>query len=110
MKPSEKPQEKGSSYIGMFFSVALHVGIVLFFVFWGVGEAQKLTSDGVIQVSLSGFDEGGGNVRPKSAPPKIKKPAPIKPKEEIVKKEEVMPPPEEKEPPKEENNPHMKGD
>ena len=80
MKPSEKDQKKGSSYIGMFFSVALHVGVILFLVFWGLGEAEKVTSDGVIQVSLSGYDGGGSNMRPK--------PAPVKPKEKIVKKVE----------------------
>jgi colicin import membrane protein len=92
MKRSQKESSKG---LGMFFSIALHVGVVVLILYWGFsGTSQYSSTPGHIQVSLSGLETGGeGNP---NQPPAVKKPA-VKPKppepEKVQKKEEVEPPP-----------------
>jgi len=103
MKPSKKDSSKG---LGMFFSIALHVGIVVLILYWGFsGTSQYSNTPGPIQVSLSGLETGGAGVA--NQPPPVKKPA-VKPKppeleevkeKEEVKKEEVKPPPPQKKEP-----------
>ena len=101
MKRSQKESSKG---LGMFFSIALHVGVVVLILYWGFsGTSQYSSTPGPIQVSLSGLETGNSN-----QPPAVKKPA-VKPKppepEKVQKKEEVKkeevesppPPPEKKE-------------
>jgi len=114
MKPSDKDSSKG---LGMFFSIALHVGVVVLILYWGFsGASQYSSTPGPIQVSLSGLETGGStgaNTPPaKKAAPKPKPPEPEKEeKKEEVKKEEIEPPPpppEKKEPEKKEEEPKEK--
>jgi len=97
MKPSKKDS---SNRLGMFFSVALHAGLVVLILYWGFGGSTEYSNNpGPIEVSLSGLETGGG-----ANPPPVKKAEPNKPpepqKEEVV--EEEPPPPPEPEPEKKE--------
>ena len=99
MKPSKKDSSKG---LGMFFSIALHVGIVVLILYWGFsGTSQYSNTPGPIQVSLSGLETGGAGGA--NQPPPVKKGA-VKPKppelEEVKEKEKVKPPPPQKKKPK----------
>lgn len=88
----------------MFFSIALHVGLILLILYWGFSGSDYSSNPGPIQVSLSGLDTGEvGSKKP--APPKNRpeKPKPPEPEEEVVEeKVEPTPPPEKKEPEKKE--------
>ena len=110
MKPSDKDSSKG---LGMFFSIALHVGVVVLILYWGFsGTSQYSSTPGPIQVSLSGLETGGAagakQSPPKKQPEKPKPPEPekVQKKEEVKKeepkKQEVEPPPQKKEPEKKE--------
>ncbi|MEW6145203.1 MAG: cell envelope integrity protein TolA [Thermodesulfobacteriota bacterium] len=108
MKPEDKDTSSGTSFWGIFFSVALHAAVLILVLFWGFsGTSNHSSSSGPIQVSLSGIGPGGGQdsdpaSRPK-APEAPKKPEPVKENPPEVKKKEVKaaPEPEKKEPPKE---------
>ncbi|MCH8013941.1 MAG: hypothetical protein IH823_04000, partial [Candidatus Dadabacteria bacterium] len=100
MKPSKKDSSKG---LGMFFSIALHVGIVVLILYWGFsGTSQYSNTPGPIQVSLSGLETGGAGGA--NQPPQVKKGTvkPKPPKLEEVKEEVKPPPPQKKEPEKKE--------
>ena len=113
MKPEDKDTSSGTSFWGIFFSVALHAAVLILVLFWGFsGTSNHSSSSGPIQVSLSGIGPGGGQEssqpsRPKAQPQGPKKPEPVKVEPpEVEKKEEVKAPPpepepEKKEPPKE---------
>ncbi|MGH7851022.1 MAG: cell envelope integrity protein TolA [Thermodesulfobacteriota bacterium] len=111
MKPEDKDTSKGTSFWGMFFSVALHAAVLILVLFWGFsGTSNHSSSGGPIQVSLSGIGPGGGQdpshpSRPKAQPEGPKKAEPAKeepPKVEEKEEVKVPPPePEKKEPPKE---------
>lgn len=111
MKPEDKDTSKGTSFWGMFFSVALHATVLILVLFWGFsGTSNHSSSSGPIQVSLSGPGPGGGQdssqpSRPKAQPQGPKKSEPVKEEPpKVEKKEEVKAPPpepEKKEPPKE---------
>lgn len=98
MRPSRKDSSKG---LGMFFSIALHVGIVVLILYWGFsGTSWYNNTPGPIQVSLSGLETGG--VGGANQTPPVKEGA-VKPKppelEEVEEKEEVKPPPPQKKKP-----------
>jgi colicin import membrane protein len=112
MKPSDKDKSGGTSFWGVFLSIALHAAILILVLFWGFsGASRNSGSSGPIEVSLSGIGPGGGqNSNPVSQPnkpPQEPKAAAEPPKQEPPKvetKEEVKeapPEPEKKEPPKE---------
>lgn len=111
MKPEDKDTSKGTSFWGMFFSVALHAAVLMLVLFWGFsGTSNHSSSGGPIQVSLSGIGPGGGQdssqpSRPKAQPEGPKKEEPVKEEPpKVEEKEEVKAPPpepEKKEPPKE---------
>ncbi len=110
MKPEDKDTSKGTSFWGMFFSVALHATVLALVLFWGLsGTSNNSSSSGPIEVSLSGLGPGGGhNSSPASQqnkpPEEPKKAEPPKQEPPVVEKEEVKAPPpepEKKEPPKE---------
>ncbi len=111
MKPEDKDTSKGTSFWGMFFSVALHAAVLILVLFWGFsGTSNHSSSGGPIQVSLSGIGPGGGQdssqpSRPKAQPEGPKKAEPAKEEPpKVEEKEEVKAPPpepEKKEPPKE---------
>jgi protein TonB len=113
MKKSDKESSKNTSYLGWFFSIALHASVLVLILFWGFsGTSEYKGSPGPIQVSLSSLGTGGDAGKTQKRPQRIapKKPAPQKvekkeepvQKEEPVKKEEVKAPPE---PPKKEEPP-----
>lgn len=114
MKPADKDNSKGSSFWGMFFSIALHITVLILVLFWGFSGTSNINnSNGPIEVSLSGLPGGGQDEKPSKAenPPKqvkeaeVKKTEPEKPNpEKVEKKEQVKAPPPEpvkKEPPRE---------
>ncbi len=89
MKPSKKDS---SNRLGMFFSIALHAGLVVLILYWGFsGSTEYSSNPGPIEVSLSGLETGGG-----ANPPPVKKavPKPKPPEPEEVVEEEPPPPPE----------------
>lgn len=104
MKPTDKEKSKGTSFWGMFFSITLHVTIIVLVLFWGFsGTSMNSGSNGPIEVSLSGLEGGGGGGgRNQQPPPEPKKQEPVK-QPEPEKKETVTAPspePEKKEPEK----------
>jgi TolA protein len=107
MKPEDKDTSKGTSFWGMFFSVALHAAVLMLVLFWGFsGTSNHSSSGGPIQVSLSGPGPGGGQDSSQPSRPKApKKAEPVKEEPpKVEEKEEVKAPPpepEKKEPPKE---------
>lgn len=107
MKPEDKDTSKGTSFWGMFFSVALHAAVLMLVLFWGFsGTSNHSSSGGPIQVSLSGPGPGGGQDSSRPSRPKApKKAEPVKEEPpKVEEKEEVKAPPpepEKKEPPKE---------
>lgn len=102
MKPEDKDTSKGSSFWGIFCSIALHVVVLILVLFWGFRSTMQDSSPGPIEVSLSELGTGGGGgVRSRPAPPppppapaepepEPEPPAPAPPKEEVAK----VPPPE----------------
>jgi len=103
MKPEDKDTSKGTSFWGMFFSVALHAAVLILVLFWGFsGTSNHSSSSGPIQVSLSGLGPGGGQNSSQASRPKA---PPVKQDPPKVEKEEEVkappPEPEKKEPPKE---------
>ena len=98
MKPSKKDS---SNRLGMFFSIALHAGLVVLILYWGFsGSTEYSSNPGPIEVSLSGLETGGG-ANPPSVKKAVPKPKPPEPEKEEVVEEEPTPPPE-PEPEKEE--------
>lgn len=100
MKPEDKDTSKGSSFWGIFCSIALHVVVLILVLFWGFRSTMQDSSPGPIEVSLSELGTGGGGgVRSRPAPPPPP-PAPAEPEPEpeppAPPKEEVakVPPPE----------------
>lgn len=79
----------------MFFSIALHVGLILLILYWGFSGSTEFSDNnqGPIQVSLSGLDGGSAGSKP---PPPVKKskPKPPEPEPEEVVEEEPEPEPE----------------
>jgi colicin import membrane protein len=110
MKPTDKDKSKGTSFWGMFFSITLHVTIIVLVLFWGFsGTSMNGGSNGPIEVSLSGL-EGGGRGGQDNKPKEAVKPLPEPKKAEPVKQPEpekketvkaLAPEPEKKEPPNE---------
>ena len=97
MKPEDKDTSRGTSFWGMFFSVALHAAVLVLVLFWGFsGTSNNSSSGGPIQVSLSGLGPGGGQNSSQASPPN----APESPRKAEPVKEEP-PKVEKKEPPKE---------
>ncbi len=110
MKPADKDTSGGTSFWGIFFSIALHATILILVLFWGFsGTSRNSSSSGPIEVSLSGIGPGGGQSsnpasQPNQPPREPKKAEPPKQEPPKVDKEEVKAPPpepEKKEPPKE---------
>ena len=101
MKGSKKDS---SNRLGMFFSIALHAGLILLILYWGFSGPTEFTDNnpGPIQVSLSGLDAGGSANSKPPAPVKKSKPKPPEPEPEEVVEEEPPPEPEKKEVVKEE--------
>lgn len=106
MKPTDKNKSGETSFWGMFFSISLHVAVIVLVLYWGFsGTSTNNSANGPIEVSLSGIGAGGGQKeKPSVKPPKSqqepKKAEPVK----TEKKETVKAPPPEpvkKEPPKE---------
>ncbi len=74
----------------MFFSIALHVGLILLILYWGFsGSSEYSSNPGPIQVSLSGLDTGGASSKKPAPPKKQVKPKPPEP-EKVEEKEEVV--------------------
>lgn len=101
MKGSKK---ESSNRLGMFFSIALHGGLILLILYWGFGGSTEFTDNnpGPIQVSLSGLDTGGSADSKPPPPAKKSKPKPPEPEPEEVVEEEPPPPEPEPEPEKKE--------
>ena len=100
MKGSKKDS---SNRLGMFFSIALHVGLILLILYWGFsGSSEYSSNPGPIEVSLSGLDDGGGASSKPPPPVKKSKPKPPEPEPEEVVEEEPPPPEPEPEPEKKE--------
>lgn len=103
MKPADKDTSGGTSFWGMFFSIALHAAILILVLFWGFsGTSRNSGSSGPIEVSLSGIGPGGGQSsspasRPNEPPREPKKAEPPKEEPPKVEKEEVKAPPPEPE-------------
>lgn len=94
MKGSKK---ESSNRLGMFFSIALHAGLILLILYWGFSGSTEFTDNnpGPIQVSLSGLDGGSAGSKP---PPPVKKSEPVPPEPEPEEVVEEEPPPPEPEP------------
>ncbi len=91
MKPSKKDS---SNRLGMFFSIALHAGLVVLILYWGFsGSTEYSSNPGPIEVSLSGLETGGG-ANPPPVKKAVPKPKPKPPEPEEVVEEEPPPPPE----------------
>ena len=92
MKGSKKDS---SNRLGMFFSIALHAGLILLILYWGFSASTQFSDNnpGPIQVSISGLDGGSAGSKP---PPPVKKskPKPPEPEPEEVVEEEPPPEPE----------------
>jgi len=93
MKGSKKDS---SNRLGVFFSIALHAGLILLILYWGFSGSTQFSDNnpGPIQVSLSGLDTGGGAGSKAPPPVKKSKPKPPEPEPEEVVEEEPPPPPE----------------
>mgnify|MGYP002805232414 CR=1 FL=1 len=78
MKGSKKDS---SNRLGMFFSIALHAGLILLILYWGFSGSTQFSDNnpGPIQVSISGLDGGSANSKP---PPPVKKSKPKPPEPE----------------------------
>jgi TolA protein len=111
MKAEDKDTSGGTSFWGIFFSVALHAAVLVLVLFWGFsGTSNHSGQSGPIEVSLSGIGPGGGQdssqaSRPKP-PEKPKTTEPVKEEPPAAKKKEEVktapePEPEKKEPPEE---------
>jgi len=91
MKPSKKDS---SNRLGMFFSIALHAGLVVLILYWGFsGSTEYSSNPGPIEVSLSGLETGGG-ANPPPVKKAVPKPKPKPPEPEEVVEEEPLPEPE----------------
>lgn len=107
MKPTDKDKSGGTSFWGMFFSISLHVAVILLVLYWGFsGTSTNNGSNGPIEVSLSGIDTGGGQsekpaVKTQEPPGEPKKAEPVKPEKKEEVKAPPPPEPEKKELPKE---------
>lgn len=111
MKPDDKNKSKDTSSWGIFFSIALHVTVLVLVLFWGFSGSSKNDSLGPIEVSLSNLPPGGGQgsgepARPRRVePPPPPAPEPPKAREEVVKEPPPPPEPEKVEVKKEEPEP-----
>ncbi len=104
MKPSNKDS---SNRLGMIFSIALHVGLIVLILYWGFGGAQFSDNNpGPIQVSISELNTGAASSKKAASPKKqpVSRPTSEPEKEEVAEEEPepTPPPPEKKEVVKEE--------
>ena len=96
------PKKDSSNRLGMIFSIALHAGLILLILYWGINTHFSDDNSGPIQVSISGLDGGTAGSQPPPPPVKKSQPKPPEPEPEEVVEEEPPPEPEKKEVIKEE--------